>query len=73
MGASVVYTAAVSAPGPFFGRYPVGALVSAPAGVVDTDLDNNSADGEILAVEIFSDGFESGDTSAWSGTSGLAP
>jgi hypothetical protein len=73
VGASVVYTAAVSAPNPFHGRYPVAASVAAPAGVVDTDLDNNSVDGEILAIEIFVDGFESGDTSAWSSTVGLAP
>jgi hypothetical protein len=72
-GASVVYTAAVSAPDPFFGRYPVAASVTAPAWVVELDPDNNSADGEILAVEIFIDGFESGDTSAWSSTVGLAP
>lgn len=43
------------------------ATVAAPAGVVDPDPTNNSAS-DPLAILLFVDGFESGDTLAWSMT-----
>ena len=73
VGGSVVYTASGNAPDPFTGSLTVTASAATPAGVTDTDLENNQAEGNVIAVHIFSDGFESGDTSAWSTTVGLAP
>jgi hypothetical protein len=73
VGASVVYSASGNVPDPFASSITVTASAATPAGITDTDLENNQAEGDVIAVHIFSDGFESGDTSAWSTTVGLAP
>jgi hypothetical protein len=42
--------------------------VTAPAGISDPNTQNNTAtDTDQISGAIFDDGFESGDTSAWSG------
>jgi len=72
VGASVVYTATGAVPDPFTGSITVAASAVTPGDVTDPDLENNEAEGDVIAVRIFSDGFESGDTSAWSETIDLA-
>ncbi len=73
VGGSVVYSATGTLPDPFTSSITVTASAATPAGVTDPDLENNEAEGDVIAVHIFSDGFESGDTSAWSATVGLTP
>ncbi len=73
VGGSVVYTASGTLPDPFTSSITVTASAATPEGITDPDLENNDAQGDVVAVHIFSDGFESGDTSAWSATVGLAP
>jgi hypothetical protein len=71
VGGSVVYTASGTLPDPFTSSITVTASAATPEGITDPDLENNDAEGDVVAVHIFSDGFESGDTSAWSTTVGL--
>jgi hypothetical protein len=74
VGASVVYTIAGNVPDPFAGSLEVTASVAPAAGITDPDTDDNSDTAQIVAVEsIFADGFESGGTTLWSSTVGLAP
>ena len=40
-----------------------------PGGVIELDpADNTATDSDIISNELFADGFESGDTTAWSAT-----
>ncbi len=73
VGGSVVYTASGTLPDPFTSSITVTASAATPVGVTDPDAGNNDAEGHVIAVHIFSDGFETGNTSAWSTTVGLAP
>jgi hypothetical protein len=65
-GASVVYTAMGQVPDPFVGILSVAGSVAPPSYVSDPDPSDNSGTAEIRSLSIFEDGFESGDTAAWS-------
>ena len=69
-GSSATYTATCTVdPGANFGALSNTATVAAPAGVTDPDLTDNAAtDVDLGTAMIFADGFESGDTTAWSST-----
>jgi uncharacterized repeat protein (TIGR01451 family) len=71
VGSSVVYSLGGNVPDPFSGSLELTASVAPAAGITDPDTDDNSDTADIIAVErIFDDGFESGDTTAWSTTVG---
>jgi uncharacterized repeat protein (TIGR01451 family) len=69
-GSSATYTATCTVdPGASFSELSNTATVAAPAGVTDPDLTDNAAtDVDLGSGMIFADGFESGDTAAWSAT-----
>jgi hypothetical protein len=69
-GSSATYTATCTVdPGANFGALSNTATVAAPVGVTDPDLaDNAATDVDLGTAMIFADGFESGDTTAWSAT-----
>ncbi|HSO21466.1 MAG TPA: hypothetical protein VLT81_01085, partial [Chondromyces sp.] len=74
VGSSVVYTVSGNVPDPFAGSLQLTASVAPAAGITDPDSDDNSDTADIIAVDkIFEDGFESGGTTLWSSTVGLAP
>jgi hypothetical protein len=61
-------------PDPFAGSLEASATAAPAAGLTDPDLGDNSDTAQIVAVEsIFADDFESGGTTLWSSTVGLAP
>lgn len=67
-GATVAITGTATAPTPFTGVFPGNATIAPPAGVLDPTAANDLVDFQVRSVRIFDDGFESGDTSAWSAT-----
>jgi hypothetical protein len=72
-GGGLTFSVSGSVPNPFTGELEiVGALVP-PGNVDDPDAGDNVAVAEIRSAVLFSDGFESNDVSAWSGSLGFAP
>jgi len=69
-GSSATYTATCTVdPAASFEVLSNTATITVPGGVTDPDPGNNTATDQDSGVEmIFADGFESGDTSAWSNT-----
>lgn len=69
-GSSATYTATCTVdPAASFVVLSNTATITEPGGVTDPDPSNNTATDQDSGVEaIFVDGFESGDTSAWSST-----
>jgi uncharacterized repeat protein (TIGR01451 family) len=68
-GASVTYTATATVdPASTATAISNTATVSAPAGVTELDPADNTATDVDAGLVVFRDGFESGDTSAWSAT-----
>jgi uncharacterized repeat protein (TIGR01451 family) len=68
-GGSATYTASCTVdPGAEFSELANTATITAPAGVSDPEPDDDSATDTDSGPVIFADGFESGDTSAWSAT-----
>ena len=68
VGSAVAYTAIGAVPDPFVGVLSVEGLANPPDFIIDSDPSDNAATAEIRSFRIFGDGFESGDTSAWSVT-----
>ena len=67
VGGSVTYTAIGAVPDPFTGVLVVEGMADLPDYLVDANPSDNEAEADIRSVRIFDDGFESGDTSEWSG------
>ncbi|MCL4837223.1 MAG: hypothetical protein KJ058_04570 [Thermoanaerobaculia bacterium] len=67
-GGSLQYAASGSAPVPFAGVLAVTATVTAPPTISDPDPANDVAVATVRSPALFDDGFESGDSSAWSGS-----
>jgi hypothetical protein len=66
VGSSVTYTAIGAVPDPFVGILTIDGEAMAPAWITDNAPGDNAAFAEIRSLRVFEDGFESGDTSAWS-------
>ncbi len=69
-GAMVTFSATATAPDPLTEILPVDAAVTPPAGWTDTDPADNTATADVRPRDIFADGFESGETTAWTTTVG---
>ncbi len=70
-GASVTYSATGTVSAGAIGTLDNTATATAPGGVLDPNSSNNSAtDSDHVEDPVFADGFESGNTSAWSVTVG---
>ncbi len=68
VGAGVTYTAIGEVPSPFIGVLTVDGSATPPDFITDSDPSDNTASAEVRSFRIFSDGFESGDTTLWSVT-----
>jgi hypothetical protein len=68
VGGSVVYVAAATTPDPMNGLLEVLGQVTPPAEYIDPDTSNNTVTAVVGEAGLLEDGFESGTTSAWSGT-----
>jgi hypothetical protein len=69
VGGRVTYTVSGAAPDPFDSLLTITALVAPALPVTDPDPSDNAAMAVVIPP-LFQDGFESGDTSAWSGMVG---
>jgi uncharacterized repeat protein (TIGR01451 family) len=69
VGGSVTYTATGTLDPAASGSLVNTATIQCPGGVIELDPDDNTAtDTDTVADDLFVDGFESGDTTAWSAT-----